>query len=164
MAKSIQLSVRLIYFHSISSFLFQIYERFITTIKGLARLVLEKLYETDVRNSFSMSRGVLRGTSRSNPDDMFRRYRRRKNKYKGDLKAETSVVRLEMNDHDVSNLHIPYGPGWTARRIDKLGITLCFKFSWRIGLVPLCMKQISSRRNAYRAILKGIRKSCPYSP
>ena len=157
MEKSIQLSVRLIYFLSISSFLFQIYERTITRIKGLARLVLEKLYETDARNSFSMSRGVLRGTSRPNPDNMFRRYRRRKNKYKGDLKAETSMVGLEMND-------IPYGPGWTARRIDKLDITLCFKFSWKIGLVPLYMKQISSRRNAYRAIMKGIRKSCPYSP
>ena len=63
-----------------------------------------------------------------------------------------------MNDYDVSNLHIPYGPGWTPRRIDKLDITLCLKFSWKIGLVPLCMKQISSRRNTYRAIMKGQEK------
>ena len=27
---------------------------------------------------------------------------------------------LEMNDYDVVSLHIPYGPGWDARRIDKL--------------------------------------------
>ena len=119
MTKSIQLSVCLIHFPPVSSILFQIYERSITGIKGLARLlVLEKLYETDARNSFLMSRRVLRG--RPNPDDVFRRYRRRKNKYKGDLKADTSVVALEMNDYDVSSLHIPYGPGWTARRIDKL--------------------------------------------
>ena len=24
------------------------------------------------------------------------------------------------NDYDVGSLHIPYGPGWDARRIDKL--------------------------------------------
>jgi hypothetical protein len=27
---------------------------------------------------------------------------------------------LEMNDYDVVSLHIPYGPGWDARRIEKL--------------------------------------------
>jgi hypothetical protein len=25
-----------------------------------------------------------------------------------------------MNDYDVASLHIPYGPGWDARRIEKL--------------------------------------------
>ncbi|KAF8890423.1 hypothetical protein BD779DRAFT_1671369 [Infundibulicybe gibba] len=27
---------------------------------------------------------------------------------------------LQLNDYDVTSLHIPYGPGWDARRIDKL--------------------------------------------
>ena len=31
-----------------------------------------------------------------------------------------SISGLEMNDYDVASLHIPYGPGWDARRIDKL--------------------------------------------
>ncbi|RDB20236.1 hypothetical protein Hypma_012620 [Hypsizygus marmoreus] len=81
-----------------------IYERSITRIEGLARLlVLEK---------------NLRG--RPNP---LQRYNRRKSKYKGDLKAHTSIGGLEMNDYDVATLHIPYGPGWNARRIDKLYIS-----------------------------------------
>ena len=27
---------------------------------------------------------------------------------------------LEMSDYDIVNLHIPYGPGWDARRIERL--------------------------------------------
>ncbi|RDB20232.1 hypothetical protein Hypma_012624 [Hypsizygus marmoreus] len=93
-----------------------IYERSITRIEGLARLlVLEKLTDTDVRYNFLESRRNLRG--RPNP---LQRYNRRKSKYKGDLKAHTSIGGLEMNDYDVATLHIPYGPGWNARRIDKL--------------------------------------------
>jgi hypothetical protein len=77
--------------------------------------VLEKLTDTDTRYNFLESRRALRG--RPNP---FSRYTRRKSKYKGDLKADTSIGGLEMNDYDVASLHIPYGPGWDARRIDKL--------------------------------------------
>ncbi|KAG6906166.1 hypothetical protein DXG01_015516 [Tephrocybe rancida] len=93
-----------------------IYERSIARIEGLARLlVLEKLTNTSVRYDFLESRRRLRG--RPNP---LNRYAKRKNKYKGDLKTAMSAGGLEMNDYDVQTLHIPYGPGWTARRIDKL--------------------------------------------
>lgn len=39
--------------------------------------------------------------------------------YKGDLKDEVNAG-LELSDYDVVSLHIPYGPGWDARRIEKL--------------------------------------------
>jgi hypothetical protein len=42
-----------------------------------------------------------------------------KRRYKGDLKADADAG-LEMSDYDVVSLHIPYGPGWDARRIDRL--------------------------------------------
>ena len=51
---------------------------------------------------------------------------------KGDLKADADIGGLEMNDYDVQSLHVPYGPGWDARRIDKLvyqtvsRLALCF--------------------------------------
>ena len=41
-------------------------------------------------------------------------------RYKGDLKADDEIAGLDMNDYDVSTLHIPYGPGWNAKRIEKL--------------------------------------------
>ncbi|KAJ6615451.1 hypothetical protein B0H10DRAFT_2164836 [Mycena sp. CBHHK59/15] len=95
-----------------------IYERSIVRITGLARLLaLEKLTNTDVRFAFLESRRTLRGR----PNPLNRYNRRNKRKFKGDLKAEAaSVGGLEMNDYDVASLHIPYGPGWDARRIDKL--------------------------------------------
>lgn len=95
----------------------QIYERSIARIIGLARLlVLEKLTDTDSRTAFLESRRQLRGR----PNPLGGRAQRHKKKYKGDLKADTSLGGLEMNDYDVGSLHIPYGPGWDARRIDKL--------------------------------------------
>ena len=47
-------------------------------------------------------------------------YSRRKKMLKGDLKANIDIGSLEMNDYDVQFLHIPYGPGWYAYRINKL--------------------------------------------
>ncbi|KAF8164738.1 hypothetical protein B0H34DRAFT_686396 [Crassisporium funariophilum] len=92
-----------------------IYERSIARMEGLARLiVLEKLTDTDTRYAFLDSRRTLRG--RPNP---LKRYNRKKDKFKGDLKADL-VVEGMMNDYDVTSLHIPYGPGWEARRIEKL--------------------------------------------
>ena len=41
-------------------------------------------------------------------------------RYKNDLKADDEIAGLDMNDYDVSTLHIPYGPGWNAKRIEKL--------------------------------------------
>lgn len=84
-------------------------------MEGLARLlVLEKLIDSDARLEFLDFRRNLRGRPNSS-----RRYSRPK-RYKGDLKAKTSIGGLEMNDYDTASLHIPYGPGWDARRIDKL--------------------------------------------
>ncbi|KAF7347372.1 Ankyrin repeat protein [Mycena venus] len=91
-----------------------IYERSLTRIEGLARLlVLEKFANTDVRYTFLDSRRTLRG--RPNP---LRRNNKRHRRLQGDLKADVSLV--EMSEYDVQFLHIPYGPGWDARRIDKL--------------------------------------------
>lgn len=93
----------------------QIYERSIIRIEGLARLlVLEKLFDTNAREKFLSARRRLRGR----PDQSS--YRKYKKTLKGDLKADTAIGGLEMNDYDVASLHIPYGPGWDARRIDKL--------------------------------------------
>lgn len=48
--------------------------------------------------------------------------------YKGDLKADAVLSGLESSDYDIVNLHIPYGPGWDARRIGRLvykAVRLC---------------------------------------
>jgi hypothetical protein len=101
---------------SLSIDYWQIYERSIARMEGLARLlVLEKLTDTDTRFDFLTNRRNLRG--RPNP---LNRYKRKMRKYKGDLKANSLTGGLEMNDYDVQSLHIPYGPGWDARRIEKL--------------------------------------------
>ncbi|KAI0059307.1 ankyrin [Artomyces pyxidatus] len=96
-----------------------IYERSINRIQGLARLlVLEKLARPEVRQQYLAQRSALRGR----PTDGLNNFHnsRRGRTYKGDLKAETAFSGLEMNDYDVVSLHIPYGPGWDARRIEKL--------------------------------------------
>ncbi|PPR01075.1 hypothetical protein CVT24_000396 [Panaeolus cyanescens] len=96
-----------------------IYERAISKMEGLARLlVLEKLADTDRRQAFMSGRRSLRGRPDSDSYTYYRRRNRRK--YKGDLKVEESIGGLENNNYDVATLHIPYGPGWDARRIDKL--------------------------------------------
>jgi len=78
-------------------------------------LVLEKLTDLDKRYAFLESRRTLRGR----PTPIVNR-RRQKKKYKGDLKGADILDGLEQNDYDVETLHIPYGPGWDAKRIDKL--------------------------------------------
>jgi len=86
-------------------------------MEGLARLlVLEKLTDTDARYAFLERRRNLRGR----PNPLSRYIKRMKRKNKGDLKADMVIGGLEMNDYDVQSLHVPYGPGWDARRIDKL--------------------------------------------
>ncbi|GBE83207.1 hypothetical protein SCP_0502540 [Sparassis crispa] len=94
-----------------------IFERSILRIQGLARLlVLEKLKDTETRTRYLTERRNLRGRQ-SVEQDRRRKYRKR---YKGDLKTNVEFSGLEMNDYDVVSLHIPYGPGWDARRIEKL--------------------------------------------
>ncbi|TDL26647.1 ankyrin [Rickenella mellea] len=92
-----------------------IYERSINRIEGLARLlVLEKLSDPDARDTFNDARRALRKrpTVYRNPW--------RVRRLKGDLKSMVEIGGLQMNDYDVVSLHIPYGPGWTAKRIDAL--------------------------------------------
>ncbi|KAI5121629.1 hypothetical protein M0805_001158 [Coniferiporia weirii] len=94
-----------------------IFERSLARITGLARLlVLEKLARPEARVSYLESRRSLR--SRAQGNTVYTRRMRRQRK--GDLKADEEIVGLDMNDYDVATLHIPYGPGWTAKRIEKL--------------------------------------------
>ena len=78
-------------------------------------LVLERMVDTETRQRYLADRRKLRARPDVDID-----YSRRKKKLKGDLKANIDIGGLEMNDYDVVSLHIPYGPGWDARRIDKL--------------------------------------------
>ncbi|KAH9034042.1 hypothetical protein EDB83DRAFT_2296416 [Lactarius deliciosus] len=94
-----------------------IYERAVGHVQGLARLLaIEKLATPEARNQYHSQRSLLRGQpafSRS----LYVRDRRR---YKSDLKADAVIGGLEMSDYDLVNLHIPYGPGWDTKRIEKL--------------------------------------------
>ncbi|KAI9060760.1 ankyrin [Trametes sanguinea] len=93
-----------------------IFERSIIRVQGLARLlVLERLSDETTRNRYLADRRTLRARPQANMD-----FSRRRKRMKGDLKADADFGGLEMNDYDVPSLHIPYGPGWDARRIDKL--------------------------------------------
>lgn len=84
-------------------------------MEGLARLlVLERLIKVEDHDVFIASRRALRGR----PEREWRPPRQRR--MHGDLKVEDEIDGLVMNDYDVLSLHIPYGPGWHARRIDKL--------------------------------------------
>ena len=82
-------------------------------------LVLERLTNPEARTSYLESRRALRSRPAA-PGFNRRLTRRQMRRRKGDLKADEEVAGLDMNDYEVSTLHIPYGPGWTARRIDKL--------------------------------------------
>ncbi len=97
----------------------QIYERAIGRIQGLARLLaIEKLATPKLRSQYQQQRGTLRG--RPTQNDRYIAYLREKRRYKGDLKADAAFSELELSDYDTLNLHIPYGQGWDARRIEKL--------------------------------------------
>ncbi|KAF9266483.1 ankyrin [Marasmius fiardii PR-910] len=94
-----------------------IYERSIVRVEGLARLlVFESLKTAESRNKFLEARRNLRGR----PNMYNAHCYRRKKQLRGDLKVDMTIGGLEMNDYDVVSLHIPYGPGWDARRIEKL--------------------------------------------
>ena len=82
-------------------------------------LVLEKLSSPDSRAQYLAERGTLRGRPTANTYRAARRARQ----YKGDLKASLTGGGgevLEMSDYDTVALHVPYGPGWDAKRIEKL--------------------------------------------
>jgi len=94
----------------------KIYERVVSRVQGLARLLaIEKLTTPLSRSLYQQERRALRG--RPTSDVVAAGHGRI---YKGDLKADTALSGLELSDYDIVNLHIPYGPGWDARRIEKL--------------------------------------------
>jgi len=94
----------------------KIYERAVSRVQGLARLLaIEKLATPEIRHQYQQRRSVLRGRNSSTAY-----YTRPRRRYKSDLKADAAFSGLESSDYDIVNLHIPYGPGWDARRIEKL--------------------------------------------
>jgi len=94
-----------------------IYERTVGRVQGLARLLaIEKLATPEARSQYQARRSLLRGR----PAPGRPSYVRDGYRYKGDLKADAVFSELEMSDYDIVNLHIPYGPGWDARRIERL--------------------------------------------
>ncbi len=93
----------------------KIYERAVGHVQGLPRLLaIEKLATPDARSQYQQRRSLLRGRPGHSSNVRDRR------RYKSDLKADAVFGGLEMSDYDVVNLHIPYGPGWDARRVEKL--------------------------------------------
>ena len=96
----------------------KIYERAVGRVQGLARLLaIEKLATPELRSQYQQQRGTLRGRPTRNSAYMV--YSRQRRKYNGDLKAD-AFSGLESSDYDTVSLHIPYGQGWDARRIEKL--------------------------------------------
>ena len=67
------------------------------------------------RERYLQYRRKVRGRP-DKPKAMDRLLKRRK---KGDLKADLDLG-LEINNYDATFLHIPYGPGWNARRVENL--------------------------------------------
>ncbi|EIW81880.1 ankyrin [Coniophora puteana RWD-64-598 SS2] len=102
-----------------------IFERSIARVAGLARLLaLESLRDSNIRDKFIEERRNLRGRPY-----VYRGRSNRQRRYKGDLKGLDSFFGLEMNDYDVSTLHIPYGPRWNAQRIENLIYTADIKMN-----------------------------------
>ena len=105
--------------HGALIFSSKIFERSIGRAQGLARLLaIEKLATPESRNLYQQRRGVLRGRPIQNSG--FMAYSRRGRRYNGDLKADAVLSGLESSEYDIVNLHIPYGSGWDAKRIEKL--------------------------------------------
>lgn len=97
-----------------------IFERSINRIEGLARLlVLEKLSDPQDRTKYLEKRRELRG--RPQPQGYSRRAMRRRRKLvRGDLKAsDEQFGGLSLSDYGTASFHIPYGPGFDAKKIEK---------------------------------------------
>ena len=85
-------------------------------VQGLARLLaIEKLATPEARSQYQLRRSLLRGRPDvgGSSDVKARRW------FNGDLKSDAMFSGLELSDYDMVNLHIPYGPGWNTRRIEK---------------------------------------------
>ena len=76
--------------------------------------MLERLYDPQTRETYLNERRKIR-----NRPGFGGTYRKNKT-YKGDLKTNNPDDMLEASSYDVLSLHIPYGPGWHAKRIEKL--------------------------------------------
>ena len=99
--------------------------------------MLERLGDADARQYYLDDRRKLR----ARPDADIGYSGRKRKQLKGDLKANMDIGGIEMNDYDVQSLHIPYGPGWDARRIDKLVYQTVsafpiFLYRWKGQLIP----------------------------
>ena len=89
-------------------------------VQGLARLLaFEKLATPEARGQYQRRRRLLRDQPIASCPSYIRAAASRR-RYNGDLKADAVFSGLEMSDYDIINLHIPYGPGWDARRIERL--------------------------------------------
>ena len=111
-------TVRLVHLYTnyhVVIFLPKIYERAVGRVQGLARLLaIEKLATPELRSQYQQRRSILRGRNSHTA------YVRTGRRYKGDLKADAAFSRLESSDYDIVNLHIPYGPGWDGKKIERL--------------------------------------------
>ena len=110
-------TVRLVHLfnHPVVIFLPKIHERAVGRVQGLARLLaIEKLATPELRSQYQQRRKILHGRQ------SFSAYTRPGHRYQGDLRSDEAFSGLELSDYDIANLHIPYGPGWDARRIEKL--------------------------------------------
>ncbi|KIO24985.1 hypothetical protein M407DRAFT_76286 [Tulasnella calospora MUT 4182] len=93
-----------------------IFERALTRVAGLARLlVLEKFSTQEARDQYLHQRRRIRGR----PDASFRQIRRRDRRRRGDLKSAAEFPGLQMSEYDVM-FHIPYGPGIDAHQIRNI--------------------------------------------
>ncbi|CAG7847199.1 SubName: Full=Uncharacterized protein {ECO:0000313/EMBL:CCA66774.1} [Serendipita indica DSM 11827] len=96
-----------------------IFERSINRIEGLARLlVLERLSNPDDRTKYLESRRELRG--RPETVGYSRRAMRRRKRVKGDVRAQAALFGgLSSSDYGTQSFHIPYGPGFDAKKLTK---------------------------------------------
>ncbi|KIK99361.1 hypothetical protein PAXRUDRAFT_23765 [Paxillus rubicundulus Ve08.2h10] len=87
------------------------------------------------------------------------------------MKGDTSFAGLEMNDYDSATLHIPYGPGWSASKIENLIYTADLKMSC---FKLICPSVFFNPKNKFRRLhrhpalfgtaeecLEDCRKDCP---
>lgn len=105
-----------------------IYERAPWTINGLARLlVLEKFVSNVTRNTYLSERRADRSRPELYEDWSLRREAERLQKpLPGDLKSQERIDRTKWLSNSSTyhsqsaGVHVPYGPKWNAKRIERL--------------------------------------------
>lgn len=98
-----------------------IFERSINRIEGLARLlVLEKLADPVDRTKYLERRREIRGRPQTHGYSR-RAMRRRRKLVKGDFKAVDQLFGgLSASDYGTQSFHIPYGPGFDAKKLERV--------------------------------------------